>query len=114
MTGRERTSSPAAPEGEVASRQDVLLSVVVPVFNQEAAIVENVSTIQASIAAGLDEPFELIVVSDGSIDGTAERALEAAAGGVRVIHYDRNLGKGYAIKVGALEHRVNLRIVRAS
>jgi len=103
--GGERTSSSAASEENAASRQDVLLSVVVPVFNQEAAIVENIATIQESIAAGLDEPFELIVVSDGSIDGTAERALAAAGGGVRVIHYDRNLGKGYAIKVGALEGR---------
>jgi glycosyltransferase involved in cell wall biosynthesis len=100
----EQTSSSTASEG-VASPQDLLLSVVIPVFNQEAAIVENVATIQSSIAAGLEEPFELIVVSDGSIDGTAERALEAAGGGVRVIHYDRNLGKGYAIKVGALEGR---------
>ena len=100
----ERTSSSPA-EGAAESPQAILLSVIVPVYNQEAAIVENVATIQESIAAGLDEPFELIVVSDGSIDGTAERVLEAAGGGVRVIHYDRNLGKGYAIKLGALEAR---------
>src|SRR5919202_1481667 len=44
----------------------------------------------------------MIVVSDGSIDETAERLLAARSGGLRVIHYDRNLGKGYAVKVGAL------------
>ena len=42
-----------------------------------AAIAANVATIRDAIAAGLGAPFELIVVSDGSIDGTAERALEA-------------------------------------
>ena len=95
------TSSPMTATQETA----LLLTVVVPVFNQEASIAANVSTIRESIAAGLGAPFELIVVSDGSIDGTAERVLEAAADNVRVIHYDRNLGKGYAIKVGALEAR---------
>jgi len=41
-------------------------------------------------------------VSDGSIDGTAERLLETRTPGLRVLHYDRNLGKGYAVKAGAL------------
>src|SRR5439155_5123701 len=33
---------------------------------------------------------------------TAERLLAARGPGMRVIHYDRNLGKGYAVKAGAL------------
>jgi glycosyltransferase involved in cell wall biosynthesis len=99
----EGTSSSVRTSEAPRPATDLLLSVVVPVFNQESAIEDNVATIRESIAAGLDAPFELIVVSDGSIDGTAERVLETAAENVRVIHYDRNLGKGYAIKVGALE-----------
>ena len=102
---REPTSSPVTVPEAAPPPTDVLLTVVVPVFNQEAAIADNVELIRESVAAGLDAPFELIVVSDGSIDGTAERVLETAADNVRVIHYDRNLGKGYAIKVGALEAR---------
>ena len=48
----------------------------------------------------------MIVVSDGSIDETAERLLAARGDlGIRVIHYDRNLGKGYAVKAGALAAR---------
>lgn len=103
MTVEERAGPvevASAPSGV-----ELLLSVVVPVFNQEAAIAESVITIREAIEDGLGAPFELIVVSDGSIDGTAERALESATSNVRVIHYDRNLGKGYAIKVGALESR---------
>ena len=85
----------------------MLLTVVVPVYNGGDTIVENVELIRNSIAAGLsDAELEVIVVSDGSIDGTAERLLESRAErGIRVIHYDRNLGKGYAVKLGSLGAR---------
>ena len=80
----------------------MLLTVVVPVYNGGDEIVENVELIRSRIAAGLrDVDLEVIVVSDGSIDGTAERLLESRTErGIRVIHYDRNLGKGYAVKAG--------------
>jgi len=76
-----------------------LLSVVVPVYNQPHAT-ENVRVIRDRVEAGLGEPVEMIVVSDGSED-TPEADPELAT----VIHYDRNLGKGYAVKAGALAAR---------
>jgi glycosyltransferase involved in cell wall biosynthesis len=87
---------------EIVSRP--LVTVVVPVYNGGERIVENVGVIQRALTAGLPgEDVEVIVVSDGSIDDTAERLLAARSdAGIRVIHYDRNLGKGYAVKAGAL------------
>lgn len=82
-----------------------LLSVVVPVYNEARTIVENVRTIRDRVAAGLGESIELIVVSDGSIDQSDERLLESGVELAKVIHYDRNLGKGYAVKAGALAAR---------
>jgi len=80
-----------------------LLTVIVPVYNRGDEIVGNVDVIRRRIVEGLgDEDIELVVVSDGSIDDTAERLLAARGAGLRVIHYDRNLGKGYAVKAGAL------------
>jgi glycosyltransferase involved in cell wall biosynthesis len=80
-----------------------LLTVVVPVYNGGDEIVDNISTIRLAVTKELgDAAVELVVVSDGSIDGTAERLLETRSPGVRVIHYDRNLGKGYAVRAGAL------------
>src|SRR5919202_368804 len=81
-----------------------LLTVVVPVYNGGDDIVENVEVIRAAAAdATGDEEVEVIVVSDGSIDGTAERLLSSRSEKrLRVLHYDRNLGKGYAVKAGAL------------
>ena len=79
-----------------------LLSVVVPVYNLAGAIVENARTIRRRVEGALGEPIELIVVSDGSSDRSEERVLERGPELARVIHYDRNLGKGYAVRTGAL------------
>jgi glycosyltransferase involved in cell wall biosynthesis len=100
-------ASPSALDRRAAGDAAVskpLLTVVVPVFNGGDDIVENVQTIRRTVRDGVPgEDVELVVVSDGSIDDTAERLLAARAdAGIRVIHYDRNLGKGYAVKTGAL------------
>jgi glycosyltransferase involved in cell wall biosynthesis len=84
-----------------------VLTAVLPVYNGGEEIVDNVGVIRRALADGLPgEEVEVIVVSDGSIDETAEQLLAARGdAGFRVIHYDRNLGKGYAVKVGALASR---------
>jgi glycosyltransferase involved in cell wall biosynthesis len=75
-----------------------LLSIIVPVYNEQA-------TVRAVIDRLLEVPFpvprEIIVVNDGSTDGTRD-ALDAMAarGDVRVIHAPRNGGKGSAIRIG--------------
>jgi glycosyltransferase involved in cell wall biosynthesis len=81
-----------------------VLTAILPVYNGGAKIVDNVGVIRSALADGLPgEDIEVIVVSDGSIDETAEQLLAARGDvGFRVIHYDRNLGKGYAVKAGAL------------
>ena len=94
----------SASPGETVRTSRPLLSVVVPVYNGGDEIVDNVGVIRAAVTADLDDrDVEIIVVSDGSIDGTAEVLLAAREDvGIRVIHYDRNLGKGYAVKLGSL------------
>jgi glycosyltransferase involved in cell wall biosynthesis len=84
-----------------------VLSAVLPVYNGGEEIVDNVGVIRRALTEGLpDEEVEIVVVSDGSIDETAEQLLAARGdAGFRVIHYDRNLGKGYAVKAGALAAR---------
>ncbi len=104
-----RSDSEASGNVGSAPHADVrpVLSVVVPVYNGGDEIVNNVALIRRAAAGELaPEDVELIVVSDGSIDGTAERLLEARSDvDMHVIHYDRNYGKGYAVKLGALESR---------
>ena len=91
--------------GKRADPATPLLTVVVPVYNQARTIVDNVVTIRERVEHGLGEPVEFIVVSDGSVDASEERLLEDESHRARVIHYDRNLGKGFAVKTGALAAR---------
>jgi glycosyltransferase involved in cell wall biosynthesis len=97
------SATPATAAIGEHSAEGTTLTVVVPVYNGGPEIADNVAVIRRAVVAELgEEHVELVVVSDGSIDGTAERLLASRAPGTRVIHYDRNLGKGYAVKVGAL------------
>jgi glycosyltransferase involved in cell wall biosynthesis len=95
----------ASKEHAAAVERRPVLTLVVPVYNGGDDIVENVAVIRRAATGALaPEDVELIVVSDGSIDGTAERLLAARSDvDMHVIHYDHNLGKGWAVKMGALE-----------
>jgi glycosyltransferase involved in cell wall biosynthesis len=79
------------------------LSVVVPVYNEEPAIADAVDELHAVVSSAPEiDAWEILVVDDGSRDGTAEVARVAAEGkpGVRVLARDRNRGYGAAIKHG--------------
>jgi glycosyltransferase involved in cell wall biosynthesis len=76
------------------------LTVVVPSFNQAGTIQDNLREIARRLEArGLD--FEMIVVSDGSSDDTHAEAAALDDDRVRALRYDRNLGKGYALRTGS-------------
>ncbi|MCC6832750.1 MAG: glycosyltransferase [Thermoleophilia bacterium] len=81
-----------------------VLSVVVPTYRQETTIADNLGEIVARVDS-LGIPFEVVVVSDGSPDATELRALEVDDPRVHVMGYDRNMGKGYALRTGSLAAR---------
>lgn len=95
--------SAAAPTGDATRVSRPVFSVVVPVYNGGPEIGANIELIRDAVVGPLGEDaIEIVVVSDGSIDETVERLEGLSRPGVRVIHYDRNLGKGFAVKTGAL------------
>jgi glycosyltransferase involved in cell wall biosynthesis len=81
------------------NRTPALLSVVAPVYN-EVTLVE--AFVQRTCAAVADYTFELILVNDGSPDGTSEvlDRLAAEDGRVRVVHLSRNFGQQAALTAG--------------
>lgn len=76
------------------------LSVIVPVYNERNTIVEIVRRMRA-----VDLPIarEIIVVDDGSQDGTRDVLKQLDDSTVRVVYHDTNQGKGAALRTG-LEH----------
>lgn len=86
------------------------LSIVIPVYNEEATIEALVERV---LAAPIELDKELIIVDDGSTDGTLDK-LERfdRENGVRVVHHARNRGKGAALRSGFRLARQDLIIVQ--
>jgi dolichol-phosphate mannosyltransferase len=96
----QAVSDPAQPAFE--QRTLSLLSVVAPLFNEDALVGEFHARVCAALA---HVPFELVLVDDGSTDGTA-LALERIADAdprVRVVSLSRNFGHQTALTAG-LDH----------
>jgi glycosyltransferase involved in cell wall biosynthesis len=76
-------------------------SVVAPVFNEQETVPHFYARVVA-VMEGLGEPFELVLVNDGSSDGsyTAMRELAARDPRVRVVNFSRNFGHQIAISAG--------------
>jgi glycosyltransferase involved in cell wall biosynthesis len=76
-----------------------LLSIVVPVYNEEATVRQVIDRL---LAIDLPVPREILVVNDGSTDGT-RRVLDGVPevpGTLRIVHAAVNGGKGRAIRTG--------------
>lgn len=79
-------------------RDGYILSVVIPVYNEERTVRELIHRVRV-----VELPLEIVVVDDGSTDGTVEilKSLESKVD--KIVYHDRNQGKGAAIRTG-IEH----------
>ncbi|MHC1713194.1 MAG: glycosyltransferase family 2 protein [Solidesulfovibrio sp.] len=78
-----------------------MLSIIIPLYNEE----DNIKPLYAKLDAVLSGhglPYEIILVNDGSSDGTRERldALAAQHQHIRVVHLRRNFGQTPAMMAG--------------
>ncbi len=92
------TKTIEAPDGpsEETTQQYVDLSVVIPAHNEERAVRETVDEVRR-VLSELPIDFDIIVVDDGSTDGTLDAAK---ASGAHVIHSSDNAGYGATLKKG--------------
>lgn len=89
------------PKPPLAATASVYLSVIIPVYNEE----DNIDSLCARLVEaldGYDRPFEIVIVNDGSSDGTEARLAAAAAAEprLRVINFRRNAGQTAAMMAG--------------
>ncbi|MGZ4317349.1 MAG: glycosyltransferase family 2 protein [Gaiellaceae bacterium] len=81
----------------------VEVTVVMPVFNERATVERAVDEV---LQAQFADSFELLIVEDGSTDGTREfLRAQTWADNVRVLYHDRNRGKGAAIRTALRDAR---------
>jgi glycosyltransferase involved in cell wall biosynthesis/predicted SAM-dependent methyltransferase len=83
-------------------KSELTLSVIIPVYNERFLVRELVQRVLAVQVPGIRE-IEVVIVDDGSKDGTREILREVAAAHpetIRYIEHEKNGGKGAAIRTG--------------
>ena len=80
-----------------------MISIVIPAFNEEKRIEGSLSEACAYMN-GFGGEYEMIVVDDGSSDGTARIVdrIAKVVRNLRLIRYEKNRGKGHALRTGVL------------
>ena len=79
--------------------QSHFLSLIIPAYNKEKTIVDNIRGIQA-VLENIRYDYEMIVVVDGQVDNTLQVLKKTKIPKLRIFAYKENRGKGYAIRVG--------------
>jgi len=74
---------------------EFVLSIIMPVFNEEATIGESINSVLAAPYAK-----EFIIVDDGSTDSTRKFLQNIDHPEIKVLAHERNLGKGAALQTG--------------
>ena len=76
-----------------------MLSLIIPVYNEKESIAETVRSVHA-VLSGAGEAFEILVINDGSTDGSAEILKTLSLPGMTVITHPTNHGYGASMKTG--------------
>lgn len=97
----------AASQGVNTSRPVQCLSVVVPCYNEASTVKELLNRVLAS-----EWVSEVILVDDGSTDGTLDAARSVVDSRLRIIEQPRNMGKGAALRRGFKEARADFVVVQ--
>jgi glycosyltransferase involved in cell wall biosynthesis len=85
--------------GELVATPGTRLSVIVPAYREAHRIAQNLRRLLSELD-GLGITYEVIVVSDGNTDDTVLEAESVVSSRIKVVQYNVNMGKGYALRCG--------------
>jgi dolichyl-phosphate beta-glucosyltransferase len=77
------------------------LSIVIPAFNEARRLPDSLAALRRWLGATTLRS-EIVVVDDGSMDGTSEAVQAAGGGTITLLRHEPNRGKGYAVRRGML------------
>ncbi len=82
-------------------KKEINLSVVIPCYNEGENIYNNLLEM-SKIISNFEKNYEMICVNDGSLDCTEQEIKKASKkdGHIKCVTYSKNMGKGYALKIG--------------
>jgi dolichyl-phosphate beta-glucosyltransferase len=80
------------------------VSICIPAYNESGIILQTLKTLDRALSKQYDD-YEIIVSNDGSTDGTAEIVKKCGIPSVRLSGYEKNRGKGCAVRTGILDAR---------
>lgn len=79
-----------------------LLSMIVPAYRQERTIAKDIIHLDETLST-LSIPYEILIIIDGKLDRTLENVKKIKNKNVKVFEYEKNQGKGFAIRYGVVK-----------
>jgi len=86
------------------------VSIVIPVYNEEATVLNILKDVQDADTLGLEK--EIIIIDDYSTDGTRELLKKINDKNIRILYHSENMGKGGALKTGFQEANGDVIIIQ--
>lgn len=86
-----------------------MLSLIIPMYNEESILPDTLQTLHAYMQSNFDS-YEIIFSDDGSTDRSREIVAQCGLPHVRVVSYEKNRGKGCAVRQGMLASCGDIRL----
>ncbi len=82
------------------------LSIIIPAYKKALTIKQDLKNIDSMLTQGLkDYDYEIICVVDGFVDKTYDEAKKVESSRIKIIGYEANRGKGYAVRYGMVRSK---------
>lgn len=82
-----------------------MISICVPMYNESSIIADTARELYSFMSERYGDDFEIIFADDGSTDGSAETVRSLGLPCVRTVGYEKNRGKGCAVRTAVLASR---------